>query len=275
MEVILMRISGISSIGMTNRIQGMYRYQRVNGIQRISEKMSSGKKINSAADNAANLAIAEKLLAASNGSDVARNNTLTGRDLLNTSDGALGSIQDSLQRMRELSVQASNSAINSPSDIRAIQNEIDQLKGFIQDTAKGTEFNTQKVLDGSMADLNLATNPRGGGLSIQMANSTLENLGIADYDVTGSFDIRTLDKAIERVSTARGKLGASSNGLDYTADYNQLSSLNLNNSRSRIQDLDYAKAAESLRTEQMLDQYRMMMQKKFQESAQGILQLFG
>ena len=92
------------------RSYGIYNNGRVQGIKKISEKMSSGKKINSAADNAANLAIAEKLLASSNGSDVARNNTLTGKDLLNTSDGALGSIQDSLQRMRELSVQASNSA---------------------------------------------------------------------------------------------------------------------------------------------------------------------
>ena len=131
-----MRISAINSINMMNRTYGIYNNGRVQGIKKISEKMSSGKKINSAADNAANLAIAEKLLASSNGSDVARNNTLTGKDLLNTSDGALGSIQDSLQRMRELSVQASNSAINSPSDIRSIQNEIDQLKGFIQDTFK-------------------------------------------------------------------------------------------------------------------------------------------
>ncbi len=270
-----MRISAINSINMMNRTYGIYNNGRVQGIKKISEKMSSGKKINSAADNAANLAIAEKLLASSNGSDVARNNTLTGKDLLNTSDGALGSIQDSLQRMRELSVQASNSAINSPSDIRSIQNEIDQLKGFIQDTAKGTQFNTQKLLDGSMADLNLAVNPRGGGLSIEMANSTLENLGIKDYDVTGSFDIRTLDKAIAKVSSARGELGASSNGLDYLADYNQVASLNLNNSRSRIQDLDYAEASGNLKTKQVLEQYRMTMQKRIQESAQGILKLFG
>ena len=77
------------------------------------------------------------------------------------------------------------------------------------------------------------------------------------------------------VSSARGELGASSNGLDYLADYNQVASLNLNNSRSRIQDLDYAEASGNLKTKQVLEQYRMTMQKRIQESAQGILKLFG
>lgn len=273
-EVILMRISGIGGIGSVDATRNIYSTQRVRGIQKITERMSNGNKINSAADNAANLAIAEKLLASSNGLDASRTNALTGRDLLNTSDGALGSIQDSLQRMRELSLQASNSAINSPKDIRAIQGEIDQLKGFIQDTAKGTQFNTVKLLDGNMADLNLATNPKGGGLSIQMANSTLENLGIANYDVTGSFDIRALDNAIAKVSTARGNIGASANGLERISDYNSSASLNLNASRSQIKDLDYAEAAESQRTEQVLEQYRMSMQQKVMESSSGILRLF-
>ena len=94
---------------------------------------------------------------------------------------------------------------------QAIQWEIDGLKQSIQDVAKGTTFNTMRLLDGSMADIDLATNPQGGGLSIRLVNSTLESLGIADYDVTKDFDLDAIDKAIETISGARSKIGAQTN----------------------------------------------------------------
>ena len=147
------------------------------------EKLSSMKQINKAADNAAGLAIVNKMESQTNGYDVGTGNTQTGQDLVKTAEGALGSITDSLQRIRELSVQASN-AIYAPEDKAAIQAEIDGIMSGIQDVAKNTEFNTLKLLDGSMADLNLAMNPDGTGMEIQMENATLEALGIKDYDVT-------------------------------------------------------------------------------------------
>ena len=76
---------------------------------------------------------------------------------------------------------------------------------------KVLHLNTMKLLNGSMADIDLATNPQGGGLSIRLVNSTLESLGIADYDVTKDFDLDAIDKAIETISGARSKIGAQTN----------------------------------------------------------------
>lgn len=245
----------------------------VSGISNLYKQLSSGYKINSAADNAAGLAIVNKLISQVNGYDTGADNAASGQDLLNTADGALSGIQDSLQRMRELSVQASNGIYGS--DEKAmIQEEISQLKQSITDTAKGTQFNTMNLLDGSMADLHLATNPDGTGMSIQMSNHTLASLGIEDYDVTGSFDISKLDEAISMVSSARSNYGSATNALDHTISYNKNASYNLTAAQSRIQDTDYGTALTELETQRALEAYRMNMQKKQAEQQKQVLRLF-
>lgn len=228
------------------------------------EKLSSMKQINKAADNAAGLAIVNKMESQTNGYDVGTRNTQTGQDLVKTADGALGSITDSLQRIRELSLQASN-AIYAPEDKAAIQAEVDSLMSGIQGVARDTEFNTLKLLDGSMADLNLAMNPDGTGMEIQMENATLEALGIKDYDVTGNFDIGQIDKALEKVTAARASLGASSNSMDHVINYNQLASENLTASSSRIEDLDVEKEVAEMKKNEILQQYQLFAQQAKQE----------
>jgi len=230
------------------------------------DNLSSGYKINTAADNPAGLAISEGLKSQSNGYDVGTDNAKTGQDLLNTADGALSSITDSLQRIRELSVQASNSAIYSSDDIQAMQDEVNQLKNQIQDTAKGTEFNTKKLLDGSMADMNLATNPSGKGMQINLTNSTLESLGIDDYDLTGDFDISEIDDAIKKVSDARSSNGAANNTLSYTVDNNNYTSYILTSSQSKIADLDMEKSISEEKKSQVMQQYQYFMQKNIAEN---------
>ena len=225
------------------------------------------KKINSAADNAAGLAIVEKMNSQTNGYDVGNANGKTGQDLIKTAEGGLASIHDNLQRIRELAVQASN-GIYAPEDKQAIQYEIEGLKQGIQDAAKGTEFNTLKLLDGSMADMELALNPDGTGMEIQMYNSTLESLGIEDFDVTGNFNIEDIDKAIEKVSDARSSLGASYNALEHATAYNSLASENLTAASSRIEDVDLEKAVSEMKKQEVLDGYALMMQKlKMQQEA--------
>lgn len=235
-----------------------------NSVAASYEQLSTMKQINKAADNAAGLAIVNKMEAQTNGYDVGASNAQTGQDLLNTADGALGSITDSLQRIRELSVQASN-AIYAPEDKAAIQAEVQSLMSGIQDVAKNTEFNTLKLLDGSMADLNLATNPDGTGMEIQMENATLAALGIEGYDVTGNFDISQIDAALEKVTSARASLGASSNALDHVINYNGLASQNLTAASSRIEDLDVGKAVTELKKNEVLEQYRLFAQQAKQE----------
>lgn len=235
-----------------------------NQVSASYEKLSSMKQINKAADNAAGLAIVNKMESQTNGYDVGTENTQAGQDLLKTADGALESIINSLQRIREISVQAYN-AIYAPEDKAAMQNEVQSLKEGIREVARNTEFNTLKLLDGSMADLNLAMNPDGTGMEIQMANATLDALGMEDYDVTGNFDISKIDEALEKVTSARASLGASSNAMDYAINYNQLASQNLTAASSRIEDLDVEKEVAELKKNEVLQQYQMFTQQAKQE----------
>jgi len=237
------------------------------------QQIASGNRINSAADDAAGLAIAEKLETAKNGYDVGSDNAAAGQDLLNVADGALSSITDSLQRMRELSLQASNSALYTQDDLQAMQDEITQLKDHISYVASNTQFNTKNLLDGTTGELNLATNPDGSGTSLNMPNATLAALGIENYDVTGDFDISQLDDAITSITGARSQLGASSNALDHTISYNKLASYNHSAATSRIKDTDFAKTISELKKEEVLDQYRLMMQKKREDENGKVTQL--
>ena len=235
--------------------------------------LSSGYKINSAADNAAGLAISEKLLSQTNGYDVGSSNAKDGVSLINVADGALSGIQDSLQRIHELGIRASN-GLYSDSDRQAFQSEIDGLKQNIQGIAKGTTFNTMKLLDGSMADIELATNPQGGKLKIQLVNSTLESLGIADFDVTKDFDLKDIENAMEKVSEARSSLGAQSNSLGHTINYNDYASYNLTAANSQIKDTDYGEEIIKKNRDEALQQYRIFGMKKQMEQNAGFLKLF-
>ena len=242
--------------------------------QRLFTSLISGQRINRGADDAAGLAISEKLLSQTNGYGVGTNNAADGINLMNVADGALSGMQDSLQRIRELAVQAGN-GIYSASDKEMIQMEIDGLKQSIQDIAKGTEFNTMKLLDGSMAGLSLATNPSGGGLEIQMANTTLESLGIADFDVTGEFSLDAVDSAIQAVSKARSRLGAKTNALGHTINSNENAGLNLMAANSRIRDTDYGKAVTERNRDNILSQYRIFAMKAQMNKDAGVLKLLG
>ncbi len=249
--------------------------QSVNsGLNLNYQQLSSMKKINSAADDAAGLAIVNKMQSQSTGLDAGANNAAAGKDLLKTAEGGLSSISDSLQRMKELAVQASN-GIYTAEDKAVIQTEIDQLKEGIASTAKNTEFNTIKVLDGSMGDMKLATNPNGTGSKIQMESSTLETLGIKDFDVTKSgFDISAIDDALKMVNSQRGSIGASSNALDSTVAYNNLASQNLVGSASKKEDLDAAAAVSDMKKNEVLNQYKNFVQNMKMEQERNTLGIF-
>lgn len=235
----------------------------ISGIQSNTDyaKIASGKKINSAADGASELAIATKLETQSQAQDVGAANAKDGQSVLNIADGALSGVQDYLQRIREISVKALNGT-NSASDLGAMQKEVDSLLQGIQSTAKGTEYNTMKLLDGSMADMDIATNPDGSGMKIGLANSTLEALGIDGYNVTGSFDLGSIDNALDMVSESRSKIGASTNALEYAYQYNKDASLQQTSAQSRLEDLDVPEAVSDMKKNDLLEQYKNAMLKK-------------
>ncbi|MCI9532827.1 MAG: flagellin [Lachnospiraceae bacterium] len=257
-------------ISRMNRSQNVNLYQN---LQKNYQQLSTGKKINTAADNAAGLAIAQKLLTQSNGYDMGTRNAATSQDMINVAEGSLSTISDSLQRIRELSIQASNTAVYGDDDRAAIQQEIDQLKQSISDAGKNTQFNNKNLLDGSMKSSHVASGPDGSGMDINMPDAVLESLGIADFDVTKDFDISQIDSAIDKVSSARSGLGAAYNRLGHTINYNAYASYNITASRSRLEDLDYGAAVSDMKKNSLLQEYRLMMQKKQEDENGRFIQL--
>lgn len=245
-----------------------------NGVRNIYSQLSSGKRINSAADDAAGLAIAQKMKREETGLSVGAQNTKDGMGALNVADGAMDGMMDHLQRIRELGLRAMNGTY-SASDREYFQSEINQLKDGIQQIAKNTTFNEQKLLDGSMADMHLATNPNGGGIEIGMENSTLEALGIADFDVTsGNFDLGAIDAAMNKLSSQRSSVGAYTNRLEHTYNYNTNAHEQQLSARSRIEDLDMPQAISEKKKQDLLDEYKNLMLKSHLNQRSNVLRLF-
>lgn len=237
-------------------------------------KIASGKRINSAADDAAGLAIAQKMQREAKGLDVGSSNIRDGISLANVQDGALSTMQESLQRIRELSVKASN-GIYDASDRQSIQVEIDQLLQDVERTAGSTTFNEMTLMDGSKADINIASNPDGTGMKIQMENTTLKALGLEGYNVTGTFDISAIDNAMDKISAARSRTGASVNAMEHAYNYNTRASLETTGSMSRIEDLDMPKAISEQKKNSLLRDYQMGMLKKKMENDSIVTRMFG
>lgn len=234
-------------------------------------KIASGKKIQSAADGAAELSIVEKEDAQVRGLNAGAKNIGSAQDMLKVADGAMGGITDYLQRIRELAVQASNTAVVSDSERANIQKEIDQLKQGISDIASQTTFNTKPLLDGSNTEFQIATNADGAAMTVSTADTTLAALGIANFDVTGNFDIADIDKALETVSAAKSSAGAQSNALEYAYNYNTNASLNMTAAKSRLEDLDMPQAISEQKKQETLQEYALFMQRKKQEEEQNRL----
>src|SRR3989339_355871 len=227
------------------------------------EKLSTGLRINKASDDAAGLIISETLNAQHRGADVAKSNAQDAVNLLQVAEGDLSVIQDNLQRVRELSVQAANDT-NSSSERTAIQGEITARLGEIDRISDNSEFNGKKLLDGSA-----------GTLSFQVgANSSSENqitadvFGASDHNTLGiTTDEATLDTAataaafidqvdtaLNAVSTRRSDIGSIQNRLGSTVESLSITSENLKASESRIRDVDVASESSKMIKSQILQQ---------------------
>jgi len=240
----------------------------------IYQRLSTGKKINSAADDAAGLAISEKLGALARGLDKGTDNARDMQNLLRTAEGGLSSINDSLQRIREIGVQASN-GIYTDSDRALMQTEVDQLLDHVKTASQNTEFNTMKLLDGSFASKNTASNPDGTGMTISIENTSLQTLGINNFNVTGTFNLTKIDKALDMVNDARSKIGAQQNALEYTINANETAYINQMQALSRIADADMAKESTRLGTANVLNDARIMMQKNQMNRTGSLLNILG
>lgn len=244
----------------------------ISGIQSTNNYykiLSTGKRVNSAADDAAGLAISEKLNSQTNGYNKGTQNALDAKSLLSTAEGGLSTISGNLQRMRELALQASN-AVYTASDKKYIQDEIDELKKGISDSINNSSFNTKNLLDGSAGNLHFAVSPDGSGYDKSLGNAVLESLGIADFDVTKDFNLSDIDDALDTVASLRSDIGATENRIDYTISSNSISSMNLQSANSGIVDADMAGTVSDMKKSEVLNHYKLFMQKKAQEDKSSI-----
>lgn len=223
--------------------------------------ISSGTSITSAAANPAGMVISESIKSQTAGLTQEINNDKSSQNLYSTADGAYQSINDSLQRMRELSISASN-GILSKDDKAIIQNEINQIKDSINSTINNTEYNGIKILKGEAED------------SLGLGELSLNKLGIEKFDVTGNFSIDDIDNAISSINKERSGIGASYNSLSYSANYKETSRLNLTNSLSKISDTNYAEEINKMNVQNILNQYKIGMQSMYMENQKSKLNLF-
>jgi flagellin len=240
------------------------------------EKLSSGFRINRAADDAAGLAISEKLRSQVTGLNTASSNAQNAISLVQTAEGALNESHSILQRMRELSVQSANDT-NTDDDRTQIQKEVSALKSELTRISDTTEFNGKKLIDGTFNGTFQIGANSGQTLTVSIADRDAAALGVDTVDVstqTGAESaITALDGAIKSVSGTRADLGAVQNRLEHTVNNLNVASENLAASESRIRDTDMAKEMMSFTRAQILSQAGTAMLAQANQAPQGVLSL--
>ena len=244
------------------------------------ERLSSGKRINSAKDDAAGLAIATRLEASTRGLNVAIRNANDGISLAQTAESAAGSISNILVRTRDLALQASNGTLGDD-DRAAIQTEVTALIAQIGDITGRTTFNNNNLLDGTGGNagtFSIQTGLNDGEVvDIAIADLTAATLGVDSLDFStaagASGALATLDTAIQTVATERANLGAQQNRLEVTVDNLTSSVTNLSESKSRIEDADFSAESTNLAAAQILSQASTALLAQANQSTQGVLRL--
>ncbi|MCG3089597.1 flagellin [Sporosarcina cyprini] len=244
------------------------------------EKLSSGLKINRAGDDAAGLAISEKMRGQIRGLDMASKNAQDGISLIQTAEGALNETHSILQRMRELAVQSANDT-NTTSDRKELQKEVKQLTEEIDRIAKTTQFNTKTLMSGAFSGATKLTFHVGANagqkVELNISRMTTSGLKVSGISISGQASadaaITTIQTAIDTVSAERSKLGAMQNRLEHTINNLGTSSENLTAAESRIRDVDMAKEMMEFTKNNILTQAAQAMLAQANQQPQGVLQL--
>lgn len=267
-----------------------------NSQSKASQRLSSGKKINTAADDAAGLAISDKMRAQIRGLDMAAKNAEDATSLIQTAEGSLTEVTNMVQRIRELAVQAGNDT-NTNEDRQKLAKEMVQLYEEIDAIAGRTEFNGKTLTTGAFAagdglhfqigansgqnlNLNIGTMTAsaldasfGGAIRSVIGTLAIGSTSIAGASWSGF--LSAIDKALATVNDQRAKLGASQNRLDYTIKNLNVSSENLSAAKSRIEDTDMAKEMMNLTAANVLQQAATSMLAQANQAPQSITQLLG
>ena len=259
----------------TNRQMGVV----TSALQKSTEKLSSGYKINRAGDDAAGLSISEKMRSQIRGLNKASDNAQDGISLIQVAEGALNETHSILQRMNELATQAANDT-NTSTDRTAIKAEIDQLTSEINRIQSTTQFNTQNLLDGKFTGKNLQIGSlKGQTIKISISNMNAKTLGVSgltvDKNSTAGVSMSKIQAAIDKVSTQRSNLGALQNRLEHTINNLDTTSENTSAAESRIRDTDMADEMVQYSKNNILAQAGNSMLAQANQQTQGVLSLLG
>ena len=259
----------------TNRQMGVV----TSALQKSTEKLSSGYKINRAGDDAAGLSISEKMRSQIRGLNKASDNAQDGISLIQVAEGALNETHSILQRMNELATQAANDT-NTSTDRTAIKAEIDQLTSEINRIQSTTQFNTQNLLDGKFTSKNLQIGSLNGQtIKISISNMNAAILGVSgltvDKNSTAGVSMSKIQAAIDKVSTQRSNLGALQNRLEHTINNLDTTSENTSAAESRIRDTDMADEMVQYSKNNILSQAGQSMLAQANQQTQGVLSLIG
>ncbi len=250
-------------------------------LQTAIQRLSSGLRVNSAKDDAAGLAIAERMNAQVRGMNVASRNANDGISLAQTAEGAIGKVGDSIQRMRELAVQSANGT-NSAADRDNLQAEFAQLNAEVSRVVTGAKFNGTALLDGSTATFAFQV---GAGtaatdtISVNAVDLSGTVTAVGALDISGATNagattaITALDTAITAITTGRANMGAVQNRFDSVISNLATSSENLSAARGRIMDADFAAETMNLSRAQILQQAGTAMISQANQLPQQVLSL--
>ena len=254
-------------------------------LARSTEKLSSGYRVNRAADDAAGLSISEKMRGQIRGLEQASTNAEDGQSLIQTAEGALNETHSILQRMNELATQAANDT-NTSTDRKAIKAELTALTSELNRIASTTQFNTMNLLDGTFTGKNLQVGALSGQkIAISISGMNANKLGLAGTDGKMTIAVSTfaaagnamtkIQSAITKVSTQRSALGAIQNRLEHTIANLDTTSENTSSAESRIRDTDMADAMVEYSKNQILAQAGQSMLAQANQATQGVLSLLG
>ena len=241
------------------------------------QRLSSGLRVNSAKDDAAGLAIAERMNAQVRGMNVAIRNANDGISLFQTAEGAMGKITDNLQRIRELAVQSANGAISDP-DRAMLQTEADQLVEEIARVADGAKFNGVFLLDGSLTSTSFQVGADSGDTVTATTDfdmTALTAYAAADISTAAgaSAVLDDIDADLDVVNTARAQSGALQGRFEAVITQLQVSAENTSAARGRIMDADFAAETANLSRAQILQQAGTAMVAQANQQPQSVLAL--
>lgn len=263
------------SLRIQNNIEAFNAHRNLVGtsdhLGKAMERLSSGYRINRAADDAAGLAISERLRAQVRGIGQAQRNAQDAVSLVQTAEGALDEVHSMLQRARELAVQYKNGSL-SATDQEAIQSEINQLASEVERIGTSSEFNGIKLLNAA-ATVTFQVGANDGEVITVSTISLGEAVGAAAFELGAATDIEEIDDAIGAISTQRAQFGAVQNRLEHTMNNLAVYQENLTASESRIRDVDMAAEMVQFTKLQILQQAGTAMLAQAQQSGQSVLTL--